>query len=110
MAFRGDSKPKKKRYLQKVKKEWLEEPHFSVYTRHSAYEVSCKVCSRKTIKPVLLNVSGRGKPVLIDHLQTEKHKNLVKEGYGVSHGEDLQENLDEFMGVNKQVCIVLLLW
>ena len=94
---------KKKRYLQKVKVEWLREERFkTVFTKFSQHEVKCEICSTQTVHPVLLNVSGRGKPVLSDHLVTDQHKSNYDK---INHREPTASNkkMDEFIGWSKRV-------
>lgn len=90
------------RYKQKVKKEWFKEPGFDCYEEQSVYEVKCRVCSTKTVKPVLLNVQNRGKRVLRDHLKTDKHLTL-KDGVDVEASAKTSTSIQTFFGSQKQV-------
>lgn len=92
---------KQQRYLQKVKTDWLK-GDYSIFKKLSEHEVSCTVCSTKTVQPVVLKVGGRGKAVLKDHLGTAKHKEAVSGDSGSATPQT--DTLDTFMGVNKQVC------
>jgi hypothetical protein len=96
------SKPKQKRYQQKVKQAWFKEPQFSWLKKHDEYKVECTLCSKKTVIPVVLNVANRGKPVLSDHVKTEKLLELLESAASAS-STTASNKLDSYFAPGKNV-------
>jgi hypothetical protein len=93
---------KAKRWDQKVKLDWFKEPRLAVFEKHSEFLVKCKICSSKTVAPVLLNVKSHGKAILATQIATEKHLQLVEEGVS-GDSDPTQSQLENYISKRKQV-------